>query len=327
MAAARVPRKWRPTLTMIVLAVLLAVLILPTLMVLWLRALEGTSRGLGPIELGALAVALVITVAIGVVFSRTITGPINALVRRTEEIGKGGRAAIIAPDRQGTREIATLSQGFLDLAERLVDRTEYVSSFAAHVSHELKSPVTAIRGSAELLRDADMSAEERRRFLDHIIADSDRLTALLERLRELARADLDVASGKANLREALGSEAMVRLSGAVDASVALGLEAVRTVFSQLIRNAQEHGATEVVVEARAEGGFVRVRVADNGSGISEGNRGRIFEPFFTTRREMGGTGMGLQIVRSMLAAHGGTIELANSASGTAFEIVLKRLED
>jgi len=327
MAAAQVPRKWRPTLTMIVLAVLLAVLILPTLMVLWLRALEGTSRGLGPIELGALAVALVITVAIGVVFSRTITGPINALVRRTEEIGKGGRAAIIAPDRQGTREIATLSQGFLDLAERLVDRTEYVSSFAAHVSHELKSPVTAIRGSAELLRDADMSAEERRRFLDHIIADSDRLTALLERLRELARADLDVASGKANLREALGSEAMVRLSGAVDASVALGLEAVRTVFSQLIRNAQEHGATEVVVEARAEGGFVRVRVADNGSGISEGNRGRIFEPFFTTRREMGGTGMGLQIVRSMLAAHGGTIELANSASGTAFEIVLKRLED
>jgi len=327
MAAAQVPRKWRPTLTMIVLAVLLAVLILPTLMVLWLRALEGTSRGLGPIELGALAVALVITVAIGVVFSRTITGPINALVRRTEEIGKGGRAAIIAPDRQGTREIATLSQGFLDLAERLVDRTEYVSSFAAHVSHELKSPVTAIRGSAELLRDADMSAEERRRFLDHIIADSDRLTALLERLRELARADLDVASGKANLREALGSEAMVRLSGAVDASVALGLEAVRTVFSQLIRNAQEHGATEVVVEARAEGGFVRVRVADNGSGISEGNRGRIFEPFFTTRREMGGTGMGLQIVRSMLAAHGGTIELADSASGTAFEIVLKRLED
>ena len=327
MAAAQVPRKWRPTLTMIVLAVLLAVLILPTLMVLWLRALEGTSRGLGPIELGALAVALVITVAIGVVFSRTITGPINALVRRTEEIGKGGRAAIIAPDRQGTREIATLSQGFLDLAERLVDRTEYVSSFAAHVSHELKSPVTAIRGSAELLRDADMSAEERRRFLDHIIADSDRLTALLERLRELARADLDVASGKANLREALGSEAMVRLSGAVDASVALGLEAVRTVFSQLIRNAQEHGATEVVVEARAEGGFVRVRVADNGSGISEGNRGRIFEPFFTTRREMGGTGMGLQIVRSMLAAHGGTIELVDSASGTAFEIVLKRLED
>src|SRR5690349_11394520 len=120
MAAPRVPQKWRPTLTMIVLAVLLAVLLLPTAMVLGFRALSGISRPMGSLELGALGGALVITVGIGVVFSRTITGPIDALIRRTEEIGKGGRAAIVAPDRQGTREIATLSQSFLDLAERLV---------------------------------------------------------------------------------------------------------------------------------------------------------------------------------------------------------------
>src|SRR6185503_3107916 len=125
------------------------------------------------------------------------------------------------PEQLGTREIATLSQSFLDLAERLVDRTEYVSSFAAHVSHELKSPVTAIRGSAELLRDAEMSKEERRRFLEHIIADSDRLTALLERLRELARADLDVEPGSTTLSEALHGEAMARLAGATDLPVAL----------------------------------------------------------------------------------------------------------
>jgi two-component system, OmpR family, sensor kinase len=326
MPAPRVPQKWRPTLTMIVLAVLLAVLVLPTLMVLWFRHLDGTSRGLGPTELGALGVALIITVGIGVVFSRTITGPINALIRRTEEIGRGGRAAIVAPGQQGTREIATLSQSFLDLAERLVDRTEYVSSFAAHVSHELKSPVTAIRGSAELLRDAEMSAEERRRFLDHIIADSDRLAALLERLRELARADLDVASGRSTLREALAGEDIVRLSGAVDTPALLGLEAMRTVFSQLVRNAREHGATEVRVEAMALGPRLEVRVSDNGTGISEGNRSRIFEPFFTTRREAGGTGMGLQIVRSMLAAHNGTIELLSATTGTTFKIVLRAAE-
>ena len=101
--------------------------------VIWFRALDNTRSRMGPIEIGALAVALVLTVVIAVVFSRTITGPINALVERTEEIGRGGRAAIVAPEQQGTREIATLSQSFLDLAERLVDRTEYVSSFAAHV--------------------------------------------------------------------------------------------------------------------------------------------------------------------------------------------------
>jgi two-component system OmpR family sensor kinase len=322
MTASRVPQKWRPTLTMIVLAVLLIVLALPATIVVGLRILDRSSPAVGPLELGALAVALVITVIIAVVFARTINGPINALIRRTEEIGRGGRSAIVAPEQQGTREIATLSQSFLDLAERLVDRTEYVSSFAAHVSHELKSPVTAIRGSAELIRDAEMSAAERRRFLDNIIADSDRLTALLERLRELARADLDVASGRTTLREALGGERMVVLSGATDAPVQIGLEAMRAVFAQLIGNAAEHGATEVRVQATRDGHGLTIHVMDNGAGISEGNRERIFEPFFTTRRESGGTGMGLQIVRSMLAAHAGSIRLAPSASGAAFDIRL-----
>ena len=143
----------------------------------------------------ALLVALLLTLVLAAVLSRTITGPINALIARTEEIGRGNRAAIVAQERHGTRELAVLSQSFLDLAERLVERTEYVHSYAAHVSHELKSPVTAIRGAAELLRDTEMSAEDRKRFLDHIVADSDRLAALLDRLRELARAEVPVGGG------------------------------------------------------------------------------------------------------------------------------------
>ena len=319
MAAPRVPQKWRPTLAMIVFAVLLTVLLLPAAIVVWFRALDNTTNAMGPIEIGALGVALVITVGIGVVFSRTITGPIDALIQRTREIGRGGRAAIVAPDQQGTREIATLSQSFLDLAERLVDRTEYVSSFAAHVSHELKSPVTSIRGSAELLRDAEMSKEERQRFLDHIIADSDRLTALLDSLRDLARADLDAEPGWSTVAGAIAGHE-VALSGDIDVRMALGPEAARAVFGQLLRNAVEHGGTAVTITAERRGSMLHVRVADNGEGVSPGNRDRIFEPFFTTRRESGGTGMGLQIVRSMLAAHGGTIALLPSGSGAAFEI-------
>jgi signal transduction histidine kinase len=303
-----------------VFAVLLTVLALPAAFVIWFRALDNTTSQMGSTELIALAVALVLTVLIAVVFSRTITGPINALVRRPEEIGRGGRAALMAPEQLGTREIATLSQSFLDLAERLVDRTEYVSSFAAHVSHELKSPVTAIRGSAELLRDAEMSKAERDRFLDHIIADSDRLASLLERLRQLARADLDFASGTTTIAEAVADEPMVTLDGATEARVALGVEAARAIFGQLLRNAAEHGAAAVRIAAERDDGMLRVTVADNGSGISPGNRDRVFEPFFTTRREAGGTGMGLQIVRSMLAAHGGTIRLLPSETGAVFEI-------
>lgn len=319
MAAPRITEKWRPTLAMIVFAVLLTVLALPAAMVIAFRALDNTGSAFGPVEIGALGVALVITVVIGVVFSRTITGPIDALIQRTREIGKGGRAAITPPEQQGTREIATLSQSFLDLAERLVERTEYVSSFAAHVSHELKSPVTSIRGAAELLRDADMTHEERQRFLDHIIADSDRLTGLLESLRDMARSDFDSHRGSSTLAQVLEGREVV-LSGEIDTPIVLGREAAGAIFDQLLRNADEHGATEVRVAAHRTTQDLAIVVADNGSGISPGNRDRIFEPFFTTRRETGGTGMGLQIVRSMLAAHGGTIELKASATGAAFEI-------
>ncbi len=322
MAAPRVPDKWRPSLALIVFAVLLTVLALPAAVVIWIRSLDNSANQMGPIELGALGVSLLITVAIGVVFSRTITGPIHALVKRAEAIGRGGRAAIRSPDQLGTLEIAELSQSFLDLAERLVDRTEHVSSFAAHVSHELKSPVTAIRGSAELLRDAKMSDDERRKFLDHIIADSDRLTGLLERLRELARADIGMEPGTsrlAALRDASGF-GDVALSGSVDTSIGLSEEALRAVFGQLVSNSREHGATAIRVDAVERDSRLVITVADNGSGISPGNRDRVFEPFFTTRRETGGTGMGLQIVRSMLAAHGASVRLLDVPSGAVFEI-------
>ena len=320
MAAPRVARKWRPPLAMIVLAVLLSVLALPVLLLFLLRAL-GDAVEPGRVEIAALAAALVLTLVIAFVFSRTITGPIDALIRRTVEIGRGGRAAIVAPARQGTREIATLSQSFLDLAERLVDRTEHVSSFAAHVSHELKSPLTAIRGAAELLRDADMSAAERRRFADTIIAESDRLAALLDGLRQLARAELDEDGGATSLAEALAGEE-VAVEGDAEAKTALGPQAARAIFAQLIRNAREHGATSIRIVAARAGDRLHVTVTDNGSGISPGNRERIFEPFFTTRREAGGTGMGLQIVRSLLAAHGGSIALAPVAAGASFVLVV-----
>jgi two-component system OmpR family sensor kinase len=322
MAAPGVPQKWRPSLALIVLAVLLTVLLLPVGMIVWFRALDRGSSGLGAMEIAAIGVASLITILIALVFSRTITGPINALVERTRAIGRGGKAAIVVPAQQGTREIATLSQSFIDLAERLVDRTEYVSSFAAHVSHELRSPLSAIRGSAELLRDVEMSSEERGRFLDHIIADSDRLTALLDSLRELARADLDAERGYSTLADVVGGDGMM-LEGDIDVPMALGPDAARAIFSQLRRNAVEHGATKVTISATSDSSALTIIFRDNGSGVSPGNRDRIFEPFFTTRREDGGTGMGLQIVRSMLAAHGGTIRLLESDSGAAFELVVR----
>ena len=90
------------------------------------------------------------------------------------------------------------------------------------------------------------------------------------------------------------------------------------MFTQLLSNARAHGATKVVVGAERRDDSLLIRVADDGEGISPGNRKRIFEPFFTTRRETGGTGMGLQIVRALLASHGGAIELVETDRGATF---------
>ena len=65
-----------------------------------------------------------------------------------------------------------------------------------------------------------------------------------------------------------------------------------------------------------------VTISDNGEGVSPSNRSQIFDSFFTTRREAGGTGMGLAIVRAMLDAHGGAIRLIDSEAGTAFELTI-----
>ena len=332
MSGPRVRPKWRPSLGLVVVAVLLAVLALPAAVVVWFRALDGSVSEMGPIEFGALGLALVLTLIIAFVLTRTITGPIDALMRRSEEIGRGGRSAIRPLASYGTREIARLSQSFLDLAGRLVDRSEYTQSFAAHVSHELKSPLTAIRGAAELLRDEEadpkMTAAERRRFLDHIIADADRLTTLLGRLRDLAHAELPMAAGQTSVA-AIAEELSRRFPalGVVPAGdtarpLALSLEAAVVIFNHLAENAAQHGATRLEITAAAHADGTSITIADNGTGISPGNRPLVLQPFFTTRREQGGTGMGLDIARAMLNAHGGSIRLAESAVGAAFEIEL-----
>lgn len=326
----QVKQKWRPPLSWIVFAVLLIVLSLPAAIVIGFRALDSAAGRTGAVEVTAIGVALVLTLVIAAVFSRTLTGPINALIRTTEAIGRGGSVPAVPPEQHGTREIAILSQSFLDLAARLVERTEYVHSFAAHVSHELKSPLTAIRGSAELLLDDSMPAVDRRRFVEHIIADSDRLAALLERLRTLARADVPLDAKGVTLRRAAellqlkhpGLELAVE--GEADAPVALSEEAALVVLTHLADNAVQHGATRLRLAAEPAGDRLCLTVADNGAGISEGNREHVFEPFFTTRREQGGTGMGLDIVRSMLQAHGGSIALARSDQGASFEILVPR---
>ena len=108
----------------------------------------------GKVLAAALSI-LAVTLVIAYVAVRTISRPMHALIERTQRIASGDASAIAPLERHGTREMAELSAAFIDMARKLQARSETIRTFASHVSHELKSPMTAIHGAAELLRDTD----------------------------------------------------------------------------------------------------------------------------------------------------------------------------
>jgi signal transduction histidine kinase len=282
----------------------------------------------------ALAVLFMIvpTLLIGFLFHRTITEPMWELIERTNLIGNGEHDALRPLRRHGTSEFARLSQSFLEMARRLNTRSSFISTFATHVSHELKSPLTSIQGAAELLRDdvdaPTMDDEDRRKFLDNIIADADRLTKISVRLRDFARAENPVALGAAKLADTVAglrsafATLDIQASGDLDTPMRISEENAAIIFSNLADNAMRHRSSTLDLSAIRQADLLRVRVSDNGEGVSPNNRTQIFDSFFTTRRDSGGTGMGLAIVRAMLDAHGGAIRLTDSEQGTAFELTI-----
>ena len=314
--------KWRPPLSLVVLAILSTVMVLPLAGLAGYRLLEAAPHS----ALIAAAIVLGVTLVIGFVFVRVITRPMYELMERTARIAAGDTEAIRPLSHHGTREMAELSDAFLDMARKLQARSDTIRTFASHVSHELKSPLTAIQGAAELLRDAgqEMDAATRARFQNNIVADTERMNQLVRRLIELARAE---SAGTAAETTSL-AEALERFQPGVAVAVAAGAalrfrmsgENAAILFSNLADNSARHGASRFVLSARHQGGVVVIAASDDGAGISPDNRARIFSPFFTTRRETGGTGMGLAIVAALVKAHEGAIRLVDGKRGATFEI-------
>jgi signal transduction histidine kinase len=223
------------------------------------------------------------------------------------------------------------------MAEAVDRRSRYLRDFAAAVSHEFKTPLAGIQGAVELLQDHDdMAPDQRRRFLDNIAADGRRLSALVTRLLDLARADM--ARPEAGLSvdprppvikavDARSDRLAITVRLPADAPrVAVPESTIEMVLSTLLENSRQAGATAVVIEARTDGAALQLTIADDGPGVAPADERRVFEPFFTTRRGEGGAGLGLSIARALLAANRATLELVPSAQGAVFELVLPRTE-
>jgi two-component system, OmpR family, sensor histidine kinase CreC len=112
----------------------------------------------------------------------------------------------------------------------------------------------------------------------------------------------------------------IEATGSLERPIGMSSEKALIVLSHLTDNAIRHNAKTVRLDAVAEDAFVKMTVSNDGDPISEPNREKIFDAFFTTRRDTGGTGMGLSIVRAVMTSHGGSVRLVPSNEGVTFEL-------
>ncbi|MEZ4469994.1 MAG: ATP-binding protein [bacterium] len=279
----------------------------------------------------ALVGCLVLTALVSVFLARTIVRPVRAITAVAEAIARGEERPPAAPGGRVPAEVFQLSRALDTMTERLRARAAYIAEFAANVSHELKTPLTGVRGAVELLREAwpDMDAAWRQRFLDNIDTDAERMQRLVTGLLELARIEhsppevepVDVAAALERLAARHGERVRLVVDRAVPLISRLPPDHLATAVGNLVDNGLRHGGS-VTISAQLAPEGIAIEVADPGPGISAGNQARIFDRFFTTRRDDGGTGLGLAIVQAIAQAWGGQITYVAEAPETTFRLIL-----
>jgi signal transduction histidine kinase len=280
-----------------------------------------------------LLVCLVVTPAITYLLSHAISSPVRTLTRRAEAIARGEPAEPFVPGPFAPRELRVLSASLERMTAQLRERASYVLEFASNVTHELKTPITAIAGAVELLQDQahPMSEEQRQRFLANVAEDARRMERLVHRLLQLARIQnvpdeveqIDVGDFLAALAARYEAPIHVELAPELPA-LSMNRDHLEAAVRNLIDNAIRHGGGKPIdVSARpGDGGRIAIGVRDRGPGIREAHRARIFDRFFTTCRDEGGTGLGLSIVKAVAETRGGRVELDTGPDGTELRLIL-----
>ena len=253
-----------------------------------------------------------------------------------------------SPERHVTARIAPLG-GRLVLAlvedrtrERRVEAVR--RDFVANVSHELKTPVGAIRVLADAVSEAAGDPEAVRRFADRMLTESERLTALVQQIIELSRlqgdeplespvaVDVDEVIAAAVDTSEIDAERkgiVVNIGGTEGLQVFGNQEQVNAAVSNLVSNAVAYSdpGSSVSVTAKSRNGSVEISVVDQGIGIPPEELDRIFERFYRVdparHRSTGGTGLGLSIVKHVAATHGGEVRVWSvEGQGSTFTLSL-----
>jgi two-component system, OmpR family, sensor histidine kinase CreC len=258
--------------------------------------------------------------------------PIGKITEYAHAIERGERPP--KPEIGIGREVNTLARALDSMRDALEDR-KYVERYIQTLTHEMKSPLAAIRGAAELL-DEEMPLDTRRRFLGNIRAETARSERLINRLLELAAIESrkrlesaedsdfrDIVSRAIDQAKPLADLAAVDLSvdtGDTPAIIRADAFILRAAVTNLLENAIDFSPRGGVVEIRlaTSGNQLRLTVRDHGEGIPEYAREKVFERFYSLRHHSAGrkgTGLGLTLVRETVELHGGSITLHPTEGG------------
>lgn len=305
------------------------------------EALERERRA-NQILLGLVSLALVVGVLM-TLYAQRVLRPLAVVTARANSVAKGDltpRPALRAQD-----ELGELSQTFEDMVGAIAqanqqllasERLATIGKMAAHVTHEVRNPLSSIALNLELLaEEIPEGAPEARALLRAIDKEVERLSALSDQYLSMAKKDppqllaedlaaIATEAVQFTQRELQHHGIRVELHAATDLpNVRVDEAQIRQALLNLMRNAREAmpaGGTIYLHISHAPEGGVELCVEDEGEGMAEDVRERLFEPFFTTKGR--GTGLGLSVVKQIVTAHGATIDCERrDPKGTRFRLL------
>ena len=252
---------------------------------------------------------------------------VGRLTRYANDVRAGRRVPF---PRLAPTERRSMGQAFERMRQSL-DGQAYIAQYVQTLTHELKSPLSAIRGAAEILEGGEVPPDKRARFLSNIQTESERIQNLVDRMLKLSELEIRRALPA---REPVALAAVVRTvleaAGAPVGAKALTVELevhedlripgdeflLHLALSNLVQNAVDFSPARgvLLVAARLRGTEVELTVADEGPGIPDFATARVFEKFFSLQRPDTGkksTGLGLNLVQEVAILHGGAVHLEN----------------
>jgi signal transduction histidine kinase len=289
--------------------------------------------------------ALIIAAFAAAAFARRISRPLTEVMAAQSRIASGDLSVRVTDDRSSTAnaakrrdEIGGLLRDLDRMAEALGRARNQERQFLLSVSHDLRTPLTSIRGFAEAM--ADGSAPDPQRAAQIIASESRRLERLVRDLLELAKlesknftlqiknvdlTDLVTDTADGFLPRAEQDNLVLTLDAAEQVTIQADPERLQQAMANLIENACKFARSSVHIALVTDGQWATISIADDGPGISPEDLPHVFDRMYTSDRRPTreiGSGLGLAIVRELIEAMGATVEPRTSPEGTTFSLRL-----